>query len=168
MLVGLAIFIYALFSNKEKEIEKHEDQKLKLLVTLIFLIGGLFGVIIGSWLFIDSASSIATSFGISSTVIGITIVAFGTSLPELTTGLMAAFKKQTDFAIGNILGSNIYNILGVLGVSSLIKNLSMPELDRKFEIQEIGLKLNFDNLNFDAFFIFFLNFIYCFSNSFRQ
>ena len=160
MLVGLAIFIYALFSNKEQEIEKHEDQKLKLLVTIIFLIGGLFGVIIGSWLFIDSASIIATSFGISATVIGITIVAFGTSLPELTTGLMAAFKKQTDFAIGNILGSNIYNILGVLGVSSLIKNLSMPELDRKLEIQEIGLKLNFDNLNFDAFFILFLTLLF--------
>ena len=160
MLAGLGIFIYVLFSNKEQEIEKHENQKLNLLVTFIFLIGGLFGVIIGSWLFIDSSSSIATSFGISDTVIGITIVAFGTSLPELTTGLMAAFKKQTDFAIGNILGSNIYNILGVLGVSSLMKNLSMPVLDRKLEINEIGVKLNFDNLNFDAFFILFITLLF--------
>ena len=160
MLAGLGIFIYVIFVNKEKDIDKHEDQKLNFLITLIFLIGGLFGVILGSYLFIDAASNIATSFGVSTTVIGITIVAFGTSLPELTTGLMAAFKKQTDFAIGNILGSNIYNILGILGISSLMKNLKMPVLDRKLEIQEIGIKLNFDNLNYDAFFILFLTLLF--------
>ena len=160
MLAGLGIFIYTIFANKEKDIEKDEDQKFNILITLIFLIGGLFGVVIGSYLFIDAASSIATSFGVSTTVIGITIVAFGTSLPELTTGLMAAFKKQTDFAIGNILGSNIYNILGILGISSLLKNLSMPVLDRKLEIQEIGMKINFDNLNYDAFFILFLTLLF--------
>ncbi len=160
MLAGLGIFIYVIFANKEQEIEKHESQKLNLFLTLTFLITGLFGVIIGSWLFIDAASSIATSFGVSTTVIGITIVAFGTSLPELTTGLMAAFKKQTDFAIGNILGSNIYNILGILGISSLMKNLTMPVLDRKLEIKEISMKINFDNLNYDAFFILFITLLF--------
>ena len=160
MLSGLGIFIYIIFANKEKIIENDDHQKLNISLTLIFVIGGLFGVIIGSYFFIDASSNIAASFGLSTTVIGITIVAFGTSLPELTTGLMAAFKKQTDFAIGNILGSNIYNILGILGISSLMKNLSMPILDRKLEIQEVGMKVNFDNLNYDAFFILLLTLLF--------
>ena len=118
-----------------------------------FIIWGFIRVIFGSHLFIKGASVIATSFGVSKTIIGITIVALGTSLPELTTGLMAAFKKQTDFAIGNILGSNIYNVLGILGITSLMQDLKMPILNRNIEINEIGINLNLPNITFDAWFI---------------
>ena len=153
MLVGLGIFIYVIFAKKNKEIDQQEDKKFSIWVSFILLFGGLLGVIFGSHLFIKGASVIATSFGVSKTIIGITIVALGTSLPELTTGLMAAFKKQTDFAIGNILGSNIYNVLGILGITSLMQDLKMPILNRNIEINEIGLNLNLPNITFDAWFI---------------
>ena len=75
-------------------------------------------------------------------------------LPELTTGLMAAFKKQTDFAIGNILGSNIYNVLGILGISSMLQDLTIPvNLSRKIIIEEIGINLSLPTITYDAFFI---------------
>ena len=87
-------------------------------------------------------------------MIGITIIAIGTSLPELATGLVAAFKKQTDFAIVNILGSNIYNIFGILGVSSLFTDLEVPLLFvRKLQIDEIGLNLNLSGIIYDAWFV---------------
>ena len=122
MLVSLGIFIFVIFSNKQKAINNQDEKILSVWLAIFYLVGGLIGVIFGSNLFILGASSIASDFGISETIIGITIVAVGTSLPELTTGLMAAFKRQTDFAIGNILGSNIYNILGIVGVSSLLSD----------------------------------------------
>ena len=154
MLVSLGIFIFVIFSNKQKEINNQDEKNLSVWLAIIFLVGGLIGVILGSNLFILGASSIASDFGISETIIGITIVAVGTSLPELTTGLMAAFKRQTDFAIGNILGSNIYNILGILGVSSLLSDLSIPiNLTRKIKIEEIGININFNSITYDAWFI---------------
>ena len=154
MLVSLGIFIFIIFSNKQKEINNQDEKNLSVWLAIIFLVGGLIGVILGSNLFILGASSIASDFGISETIIGITIVAVGTSLPELTTGLMAAFKRQTDFAIGNILGSNIYNILGILGVSSLLSDLSIPiNLTRKIKIEEIGININFNSITYDAWFI---------------
>ena len=84
------------------------------------LIVGLALIIAGSNLTISSASKIAQSFGVSRRFIGLTIVAFGTSLPELVTCIAAALKKNADIAIGNIVGSNIFNILFVAGISSLI------------------------------------------------
>ena len=154
MLVSLGIFIFVIFSNKQKEINNQDEKNLSVWLAIFYLVGGLIGVIVGSKLFILGASSIASDFGISQTIIGITIVAVGTSLPELTTGLMAAFKRQTDFAIGNILGSNIYNILGILGVSSLLSDLSIPiNLTRKIKIEEIGININFNSITYDAWFI---------------
>ena len=154
MLVSLGIFIFVIFANKQKEINNQDEKNLSVWLSVIFLVGGLIGVIFGSHLFILGASSIASDFGISETIIGITIVAVGTSLPELTTGLMAAFKRQTDFAIGNILGSNIYNILGILGVSSLLSDLNIPiNLTRKIKIEEIGININFNSITYDAWFI---------------
>ena len=81
---------------------------------------GLVVLVIGARFLVDSATDIARSFGISEAVIGLTIVAVGTSLPELATSVIAAFRKHTEIAVGNIVGSNIFNIFGILGLTALI------------------------------------------------
>ena len=89
-------------------------------LNVVFLILGFAFLAKGADFFVDGASSIAKRFNIPQIVIGLTIVAMGTSLPELFTSVMAAIKKNSDIAIGNIVGSNIFNILFILGVTSLI------------------------------------------------
>jgi cation:H+ antiporter len=81
---------------------------------------GLVLLVIGARFLVDSATTIARDYGISEAVIGLTIVAIGTSLPELATSVIAAFRKHTDIAVGNIVGSNIFNIFGILGITALI------------------------------------------------
>ena len=92
----------------------------------LFLGLGLVGLPLGADLLVDSAVNIATSFGVSETVIGLTLVAFGTSLPELVASVMAALRRESALAFGNVVGSNIYNILGILGVTALVQPLSVP------------------------------------------
>lgn len=89
-----------------------------------FIILGLAGLILGGRLVVESAMQIAGSLGVSEKIIGITIVAAGTSLPELATSVIAAFKKNNDIAVGNIIGSNIFNIFFILGLSSLVKPIN--------------------------------------------
>lgn len=103
--------------------------------SLVVAIVGLGLVVLGGYFLVDGAVALARSLGISETVIGLTIVAVGTSMPELVTSVMAAIRKQTDVAFGNIVGSNIYNILGIGGVTALIAPTRVP-----FEI------VRFDNL----------------------
>jgi len=98
-----------------------DDTLLKLIIITIL---GMAAIIIGSQLTVDSASEIAKVFGMSERLIGLTIVAFGTSLPELITSVTAALKGKTDIAIGNIVGSNIFNLLFVLGTTALIVPLN--------------------------------------------
>ncbi|WP_018147553.1 calcium/sodium antiporter [Henriciella marina] len=98
-----------------------------LLLDLLLTVIGLGLTIGGASLLIDGAVGIATRFGISETIIGLTIVAIGTSLPELVTSLVAAIRKQGDVAFGNIVGSNIYNILGILGVTAIVKPIPVPQ-----------------------------------------
>jgi cation:H+ antiporter len=86
----------------------------------VYLVLGLIGLPLGANLLIDSATEIATAYGISDTVIGLTLVAVGTSLPELATTVMAAFRKQADVAIGNVIGSNVFNLLAIIGVATLV------------------------------------------------
>lgn len=86
-----------------------------------FIVLGLAGLIIGGRLVVDNAMEIAATLGVSEKIIGVTIVAAGTSLPELATSVIAAFKKNNDIAVGNIVGSNIFNIFFILGVSSMVK-----------------------------------------------
>lgn len=90
------------------------------------LIGGLIGLPIGAHLLIEGARSTAVVFGVSEAAIGLTLVAVGTSLPELATTLMAAVRRQADVAVGNVVGSNIFNILGVFGASALVADLPTP------------------------------------------
>lgn len=93
---------------------------------LALIVVGLGILIFGSRLLVEHSISLATGLGISDAVIGLTIVAAGTSMPELSTSLVAAIRKQPDIAIGNVVGSNVFNILGILGVASLVSPISAP------------------------------------------
>ena len=93
---------------------------------IVRIVAGIAGVVAGAELLVNSAVSIMHAFGISEKFIGLTVVAFGTSLPELATSLVAAIKKEMDISIGNLVGSNVFNILGVLGVASLIRPIQIP------------------------------------------
>ena len=93
---------------------------------MAFILGGLLVLVLGSRLLVKHSVILATDLGISEAVIGLTIVAAGTSMPELATSVVAAFRKQPDIAIGNVVGSNVFNILGILGISAMISPLSAP------------------------------------------
>jgi len=95
-------------------------------VDLAFILGGLVLLVIGSRLLVEHSVNLATDFGISEAVIGLTIVAAGTSMPELATSLVAAVRKQPDIAVGNVVGSNVFNILGILGLASVVSPISAP------------------------------------------
>ena len=106
--------------------EVEEKGDYSLVISIIFIIGGIILLVYGSDLFVDSAINIANQLNISEAIIGVSLVAFGTSLPELVVGILSAVRRKVDFALGNVLGSNIYNVLGVLGVSSFFGNFSIP------------------------------------------
>jgi len=93
---------------------------------LLFISVGICGVVLGAQLVVDSAVKIMTVLGVSEKFIGLTIVAFGTSLPELATSVVAAIKKEMDISVGNLVGSNVFNILGVVGVAALIRPIPIP------------------------------------------
>lgn len=101
------------------------DAQYGLMLGIIIAVAGLIGVVGGANLLVEGSVSLARSIGISETVIGLTIVAIGTSLPELATSVVAAFRKKADVALGNVIGSNIFNILGILGVTALVKPFSV-------------------------------------------
>lgn len=97
-------------------------------LSIVGVIGGLAILVFGSHFFVKGAVTLAESWGMSQIAIGLTIVAIGTSLPELATSLLASLKRQGDVAIGNVVGSNIFNVLGILGVAALVQPITAPEL----------------------------------------
>jgi len=107
-------------SEVDKEFKEGLKSKLGIPVSILLMIAGLGLLIFGANLFVQSAVAIANMFNVSDAIIGLTIVAIGTSLPELITSIVAAYKKEADIAIGNVVGSNIFNILGILGITALI------------------------------------------------
>lgn len=108
--------------------EVEEKGDYSLFISIIFIVGGIILLIYGSGLFVESAINIANQLNIPEAIIGVSLVAFGTSLPELVVGILSAIRRKVDFALGNVLGSNIYNVLGVLGVSSFFGNFSIPRV----------------------------------------
>lgn len=126
ILIGFfVIFMYYIVSIA-KDADDTQDIEIKDMSngkSILYLIGGLLGLTIGGKFIVDGAVQIAGEFGLSESFIGLTVVAIGTSLPELATSAVAAYKKNVDIAVGNIVGSNIFNIFWILGVSSLIKPL---------------------------------------------
>ncbi len=115
-------------SNFDEKVESLSQGNYSIILSIILIILGILFLVFGSDLFVESAVNIANQFNISEAIIGISLVAFGTSLPELAIGILAAIRKNVDFALGNILGSNIYNILGVLGISSFFGNFTIPNI----------------------------------------
>ncbi len=128
LLVAFAAFLTFTIKKALSEDHAHDEDEIKDISmgkAVIMVIGGLAGIIIGGQFVVNSASAIAASFGISETLIGLTIVAIGTSLPELVTSAAAAVKGHTDIAVGNVIGSNIFNLLLVMGLSSTIHPVSI-------------------------------------------
>lgn len=97
-------------------------------IDFAFIVGGIGVLVLGSRLLVDHSVALAKALGVSEAVIGLTIVSAGTSMPELATSLVAAVRKQPDIAIGNIIGSNIFNILSILGLASIVSPLYAPEI----------------------------------------
>ena len=125
LLIGFAVFMtYTLMQAKKGSSEAVKESS-PVWKNLLYLIGGLAGLVLGSNLFVDSASNVALSLGISEGVVGLTVVAGGTSLPELATSVVAARKGQSAIAIGNVIGSNVFNILLILGLTATISPLEI-------------------------------------------
>ncbi len=101
---------------------------------MVFIIGGLIGLAVGANLLVTGAVDIARVMGVSETVIGLTLVALGTSMPELVTSIVAAARKQADVAMGNVIGSNTFNILAILGISSIVGELDVPEVLLRYDL----------------------------------
>ena len=131
------LLFYIIYSIKkpvksDTDIENYDGDNFGEM--FLFVIFGIVGLSLGADLFVDGSVFIARYFGISEVVIGMSIVAFGTSLPELATSAMAAYKKESAISVGNIIGSNIFNILCVLGITSVVQPLSTKWVDIRFQV----------------------------------
>jgi len=128
ILLFFTVFLYYLFSMAKKKQEKTEDTKPQYTLgkSAVLILVGLAGIIVGSQLVVESATSIAEVMGLSERLIALTVIAFGTSLPELVTTIVASKKGEQDLVVGNIIGSNIFNICVVLGVPVAIFGTVTP------------------------------------------
>jgi len=154
IFISILIF-YTVFiirkSRKEsfaaREIEEEVDQTAgktsqKINKDILYIFLGSAGLFFGADWFVTGAKELAGFLGISERVIGITVVALGTSLPELVTGIVASFKKQTDLALGNLLGSNIFNIFSILGITSILTDIQVsPQIVHVDMIWMLGITL---------------------------
>lgn len=128
LLCFFLIFLSYTFAIARNGNGGEEETKIKMMPiwkSVLFIVGGLLGLIYGGQFFVNGASGIARSLGVSESIIGLTLVAGGTSLPELATSVVAALKKNPEMAIGNVIGSNLFNIFFVLGCSATISPLNM-------------------------------------------
>ncbi len=138
--IAFIIYLIYLFRNAKKNKEKEpEGQHASGIRQMLYIIGGLIAIILGSKITVYGATEIARLVGISERFIGLTIVALGTSLPELFTSVAAARKGNADIAIGNIVGSNIFNILFIVGTTSFIRTISF---DTKFMVDSVVVILS--------------------------
>ena len=131
-------------ADKKKRQQDNEGKKkeLPLIITFLLFAASVAGLYYGSELLVGNARIIARGFGISERVVGVSVIAFGTSVPELATSIIAAFKKKTDISVGNIIGSNIFNILGILGITSTVKTLNVnPDFLSKDYLWMLGIAL---------------------------
>lgn len=126
LLLFFGYFLFNTFRHAKDHPDENQTDTVKLMPTwkaILWLTLGLFGLVVGGEMIVKSAVQIATNLGVSEAIIGLTIVALGTSLPELATSVMAAFKHNSDIALGNVIGSNIFNVFFVLGVSAVVRPL---------------------------------------------
>ena len=132
LLTLIMVYQIKIGSLNFSDIEEKGEYSMFISVVLIFI--GILLLVYGSKFFVNGAVNIATTYGIPESVIGVSLVAFGTSLPELSVGVLSAVRKKVDFALGNVLGSNIYNVLGVLGVSSFFGRFEFPPHIASFDL----------------------------------
>ncbi|MBL7128569.1 MAG: calcium/sodium antiporter, partial [Ignavibacteria bacterium] len=123
LLVLFIVFIFYTFSiaKKHNELSDVQYKELEVFQSVVYTVLGILGLGFGGPMIVNGAVKIAQNIGMSESFIGLTIIALGTSLPELATSAVAAYKRNTDIAIGNVVGSNIFNVLWILGISSVIK-----------------------------------------------
>lgn len=130
-IVLLLMFCYFLYNTlrhakdhpEENELTNEGVKELTMYKAVALILGGFVGLVVGGELIVKSAVNIAVRCGVSEAIIGLTVVALGTSLPELATSVMAAFKKNSDIALGNVIGSNIFNVFFILGTSATVRPL---------------------------------------------
>ncbi len=147
LLAGLAYVLFDAFRDSQKhrssalaavedDLEEPEgaDPDMPSWQIGVFLVLGLIGLPLGASLLVDNATIIARTYGVSDTVIGLTLVAIGTSLPELATTVMAALRRQADVALGNVIGSNMFNLLGIIGVASLVGPIAVDPEFLRFDL----------------------------------
>lgn len=145
---GLLFVIYTVLMAKKGEhstqspdtedsTTAHTTPTPKIWKSIAYVIGGLIGLVYGGRLFVDSAAEIARTLGVSETLIGLTLVSWGTSMPELATSIVAAFKKNSDIAIGNVVGSNIFNVFLVLGFTGVVHS----QTGLSFTYVDLGIQL---------------------------
>jgi len=133
LLAGLGAMLWNSYSRAQAHRASTEldlegaDASISGLKIALYLVGGLIGLPVGANLLVNGATSIATALGVSEAVIGLTLVAVGTSLPELATTIAAAIRKEAGVAMGNVIGSNIFNLLGIIGIASLVGPIPVPE-----------------------------------------
>lgn len=130
----LLYFIYRSIVDPRKKgvVENVEAPSMKLWISIVLIIISSIGLAWGADILVDGASQIARNLGVSEKVISVSLIAFGTSVPELTASIIAAIKKETDISIGNIIGSNIFNVFAVIGVSSMIKTISIEDFFKQY------------------------------------
>lgn len=129
MVFVISLFFYIYYCIKSPIVDQNdteEEVEDKMSKLIIYILAGIAFLSFGAEIFVDGAIYLARYFGLSEVVIGMSVVAFGTSLPELATSVMAAFHKESSISVGNIIGSNIFNILSVLGITSIIYPLDSP------------------------------------------
>ena len=139
LLLGF-LFLYIIYIIKydaEKKAESNKTENLSLPKSLTIFTLGLVGISLGANLLIEGAIELARNFGIRETVIGLGVLAFGTSLPEVATSIIAAIKKENNIAIGNIVGSNIFNILGIGGVTILLSGDDFSNLNNVIGVYDV-------------------------------
>jgi cation:H+ antiporter len=126
LLAALAVYIWRQLGRDDAAEPVPQIPGMGAAKIALFILGGLATLIAGAWLLVEGATGIARALGISETVIGLTVVAVGTSLPELATSVIAARRGEAGLALGNILGSNVFNILAILGLTAVIVPIPVP------------------------------------------
>ena len=139
LMAYLGFLVYSAVKGRTGLPGDEEIKTMSPLKSVFYTALGIAGIVVGGDLVVDSASDIAAAFGLSQTIIGLTILAVGTSLPELVTSLVATRKGENDLAMGNVIGSNIFNILGVLGLSAAVSPVKVSG----FSVIDLSLFIGF-------------------------
>ena len=134
LLIGFVIWLLNIKKESSVEDDTNNTKKTSITKPILLVIAGLIGLYFGSEWLLNGAVNIAKQAGISEHIIGVTIIAFGTSVPELATSAIAAFKKQADISIGNLIGSNIFNIMAVIGLTGIITPIPVSKMVLDFDI----------------------------------